>query len=78
MEVGGHRTCFYAERKNLIEDGILMKEKGVAVGANHVSGREEKGSRIQGQRLDINSKTDIHCTVTKEKMGWISIQTPHT
>lgn len=79
MEVGGHRTCFYTEWKNPIEDERLMKEKeGVAVGAKHMSGREEKGFRRQGQRLAINSKTDGCCTVTEEKMGWISIQTPHT
>lgn len=55
--------------KNPIEDDTLTKkeEEGVTAEAKCLSGREEMGSRRQGQKLTINRKRDTYCTVTEEK-----------
>ena len=51
------------------EDDTLMKEEeeGVTAGEKCWSGREEMGSRRQGQKLTISRKRDTYCTVTEEK-----------
>ena len=77
-ESGGHRTHSYAEWKNRIEDMILMREKeGVAVGAEHLSTREEMG--IQTTRAEAGHQWQgRHLLRCPRKEDGISIQTAHT
>lgn len=62
---------FMLNRKIQEGERLMKQEKDrITAGEKYLSGREDMGSRRQGQKLVINRMRDTCCTVMEEKGGY--------